>query len=149
MIVLSAKDQLDHKLDLFALGADDYVTKPFALEELIARIQVHIKRTVPSLPTAAYRHKQLLLDPETFTASVDGAPLHLTRREFKILELLVKHPTRAFSKQDLYELAWDEIYMGEDKTVAVHISNLRAKLRSHTDDDYIDTVWGIGFRLSP
>ncbi|WP_020616460.1 response regulator transcription factor [Paenibacillus daejeonensis] len=150
VIVLSAKDQLDHKLDLFQLGADDYVTKPFALAELIARIGVHLKRSAAAPPLVGIsRYRGLTIDPAAYMASVDGHPLQLTRREFTILELLVKHPTRVFSKRDLYELAWDEIYMGEDKTVNVHISNIRAKLRTFSEEDYIDTVWGIGFRLHP
>ncbi|MFS0722443.1 response regulator transcription factor [Paenibacillus sp. 1P07SE] len=149
VIVLSAKDHLDHKLDLFSLGADDYVTKPFALPELIARIQVHLKRYMQPPESRVSLYKGLLLDAEAFTASVDGSPLQLTKREFNILELLVKHPTRLFSKRDLYELAWDETYLGEDKTINVHVSHIRAKLRSCTDEDYIETVWGIGFRLHP
>lgn len=150
VIVLSAKERLDDKLDLFALGASDYVTKPFALEELTARIRVHLQRPASAAQAApVYRHKKLTLGPESFTASVDGTAVHLTKREFHILLLLAKFPNRVFTKQDLYELAWEEPYLGEDKTVTVHVSNIRNKLRSCSDEEYIDTVWGIGFRLSP
>ncbi|MEJ8302367.1 response regulator transcription factor [Saccharibacillus sacchari] len=148
VIVLTAKDHLDHKLDLFTLGANDYVTKPFELEELIARIRVHIaKSNVDSAPSV-YAHKNLLLDCNVYSASVNGEPLALTRQEYKILELLIKNPTRVFTKQDLYELAWDDVYLGEDKTITVHISNIRSKLKSYDLEPYIDTLWGIGFRLS-
>ena len=149
VIVLTAKDQLDHKLNLFALGAVDYVTKPFALSELAARIQVHIKREqAPSAPSS-YRYKQLQLDGEAYRVTLEGQDIILTRQEYKILELLVKHPQRVYTKQDLYELAWDEPYLGEDKTITVHISNIRNKLKACSSDSYIDTVWGIGFRMSP
>lgn len=148
VIVLSAKDQLDHKLDLFTLGADDYVTKPFELEELIARIHVHIQRTAGEEPVNEFRHKNLVLDSVDYSVQIHGTALNLTRQEYRIVELLLKNPTRVFTKQDLYELAWDEVYLGEDKTITVHISNIRNKIKPHDSEAYIDTIWGIGFRLS-
>lgn len=148
VIILSAKDQLDHKLNLFGLGADDYVTKPFELQELLARVNVHIKRSAKAMPIEQYKHKELLLDCSTYSVRLKDNKLSLTRQEFRILELLLKYPERVFTKQDLYELAWDEVYLGEDKTITVHISNIRNKIKAYTRDSYIDTVWGIGFRLS-
>ncbi|ASA23261.1 response regulator transcription factor [Paenibacillus donghaensis] len=148
VIILSAKDQLDHKLNLFSLGADDYVTKPFELQELLARVNVHIKRNAKAMPIEQYKHKELLLDCSTYSVRLKDNELSLTRQEFRILELLLKYPERVFTKQDLYELAWDEVYLGEDKTITVHISNIRNKIKAYTRDSYIDTVWGIGFRLS-
>lgn len=148
VIILTAKDKLDHKLALFNTGADDYMTKPFEVEELSARVHVLLKRSSTERPVSIITHKNLEIDSENFTAMIHGNPLTLTRKEFKILEILMQHPTRIFTKQDLYELAWDEIYIGEDKTITVHISNLRHKIKAHTDNPYIDTVWGIGFRLS-
>lgn len=150
VIVLSARDQLDHKLELFGLGADDYVTKPFELAELLARVHAQLKRARPGREAEgeSYRHRELVLDNRTYQATVKGEPLTLTRQEYRILELLLKHPSRVFTKQDLYTLAWDEPYMGEDKTITVHISNIRNKIKAHCEQSYIDTVWGIGFRLS-
>ncbi|NQX44618.1 response regulator transcription factor [Paenibacillus tritici] len=148
VIILSAKDQLDHKLNLFTLGADDYVTKPFELEELIARIHVHIQRTTGEEPVNEFRHKNLVLDSVDYSVRIHGTALNLTRQEYRIVELLLKNPTRVFTKQDLYELAWNEVYLGEDKTITVHISNIRNKIKPHDSEAYIDTIWGIGFRLS-
>ncbi|WP_206098799.1 response regulator transcription factor [Paenibacillus paeoniae] len=147
VIILSAKDKLDHKLNLFKLGAVDYVTKPFEVEELLARIHVHLNRTSRTESVTPYRHKNLVLNSETMSVKVNHTDLKLTRQEYKILELLVKNPQRVFSKQDLYELAWEDIYIGEDKTITVHISNIRNKIKQHDEQTYIDTVWGIGFRL--
>ncbi|XID95602.1 response regulator transcription factor [Paenibacillaceae bacterium WGS1546] len=150
VIVLSAKDQLDHKLQLFDLGAVDYMTKPFEVKELLARVQVHISRYVRADPNPeVYRHKNLVLDCYARSVQVHDVELNLTRQEFRILELLLKHPSRVFTKRDLYELAWEDAYIGEDKTVTVHISNIRNKIRKYDELPYIDTVWGIGFRLSP
>ncbi|WNS43705.1 response regulator transcription factor [Paenibacillus sp. MMS20-IR301] len=148
VIILSAKDQLDHKLNLFTLGADDYVTKPFELEELAARIHVHIQRTAADEPVNEFRHKKLVLDTAAYSVKIHGSALNLTRQEYRIVELLVRNPTRVFTKQDLYELAWEEMYLGEDKTITVHISNIRNKIKRYDSDSYIDTIWGIGFRLS-
>jgi DNA-binding response OmpR family regulator len=150
VIVLSAKVQLDDKLQLFDLGAVDYVTKPFEIKELLARIQVHIGRHVgvPYKPEI-YRHKSLVLDVEKRSVEVCHVELSLTRQEYRIVEQLLKHPSRVFTKRDLYELAWDDMYIGEDKTITVHISNIRNKIKRYDKEPYIDTVWGIGFRLSP
>lgn len=148
VIILSAKDKLDHKLNLFHLGATDYVTKPFEVEELIARIHVHIKRNSKTEAVVKYRHKNLVLDTNSRTVSIHDTVLNLTRQEYRIIETMLKNPTRVFTKQDLYELAWDDLYIGEDKTITVHISNIRNKIREHTDETYIETVWGIGFKLS-
>ncbi|WP_244445067.1 response regulator transcription factor [Oceanobacillus jeddahense] len=148
VIVLSAKEKLDHKLHLFDLGADDYVTKPFEVEELLARIYVHIKRKSTSSFPKVYKHKNLSLDSNTMSVKLHHSELNLTRQEYKIIELLLKNPTRVFSRQDIYELAWDDLYMGEDKTITVHISNIRNKIKQLDHEKYIDTVWGIGFKLS-
>ena len=72
----------------------------------------------------------------------------MTKQEFKILELLMPNPAKVYSKQEIYDYAWDEYYIGEDKTINVHISNIRKKLKKFTDDEYIETVWGIGFRMA-
>ncbi len=148
VIVLSAKEELNHKLNLFELGADDYVTKPFEVEELLARVNVQLKRLSNSESASQYRHKQLVLDTKKMSVYVDENELSLTKQEYKIIELLMKNPTQVFTKQDLYELAWEDTYIGEDKTIAVHISNIRNKIKRYSDESYIDTVWGIGFRLS-
>ena len=148
VIILSAKDKLDYKLDLFERGADDYMTKPFEIEELLARVSVQLKRSSSKMKETIHSHKQLKVNSDTLEVHIDETPIVLTRKEFKIIELLIKNPTRIFSKEDLYELAWDEMYIGEDKTVTVHVSNIRHKLKKVTDEPYIDTVWGIGFKLS-
>ncbi|MDI9490362.1 MAG: response regulator transcription factor [Clostridiaceae bacterium] len=147
IMVLSAKDTLDSKLDLLTNGADDYMTKPFSLEELMARVNILSKRFQTEKPHKLLKYKDLILDQENYTAEVKGHDLNLTVSELKILSLLMQYPDRVFTKQDIYEYAWDEHYVGSDKTINVHISNIRKKLNAFTDVEYIETVWGIGFKF--
>ncbi len=151
VIVVSAKDSLDSKVDLLTSGADDYLTKPFEVQELVARAGVWIRRSASGAPSEqeqTLRYRDLELNRSSFTATVCRKPLSLTRQEFRILELLLSHPDRVFSKQEIYDYAWEDIYLGEDKTINVHISNIRKKLKAVTEQEYIETVWGIGFRLA-
>lgn len=150
VIVVSAKDSLDSKVSLLTEGAEDYLTKPFELEELAARVGVQIRRFAGSGDSGVgnFSYKDLVLDPDSFTAEVCGKEIMLTKQEFKILELFLSHPNKVYSKQDIYDYAWDDIYIGEDKTINVHISNIRRKLKAVTEEEYIDTVWGIGYRLA-
>ena len=129
VIVVSAKDSIDSKVGLLTSGAEDYLTKPFDIQEFIARVGVQIRRFSGQGGKSSAGEETVL------------------RQEFKILELLLKYPNKVFSKQDIYDYAWDDIYIGEDKTVNVHISNIRKKLKAVTEAEYIETVWGIGFRL--
>ena len=148
VIVLSAKTELSDKVELLGLGADDYLTKPYQLEELWARILVQLRHAnaVPTEPSLRYRDWVLNLEEMTLTAA--GQPVNLTAHEFKIVELLAGRPKRVFTKQQIYEAVWQEAYAVEDKTITVHISNIRAKLRPSGTDSYIQTVWGIGFKLA-
>ena len=148
IIVLSAKTELSDKVELLSSGADDYLTKPYQLEELWARILVQLRHAsaAPTGTHLCYRDWVLDLDEMTLTAA--GQPVNLTAHEFKIVELLAGRPKRVFTKQQIYEAVWEQDYVVEDKTITVHISNIRAKLRPSGTDGYIQTVWGIGFKLT-
>lgn len=157
VIVLSAKSGLDSKVKLLSDGAEDYICKPFELQELLVRVQVQLRRREKLSPKAGtmdsdaaercltFREWVLLPDRQEMTAA--GMSVALTRHEFLILELLVRNPKRVFSKQMIYEYAWGEEYLAEDKTINVHISNIRSKLKESGTDSYIQTVWGLGFKL--
>ena len=150
VIILTAKDTIDDKVEVLQSGADDYVTKPFDIKEVLARVAVQIRRMEGSFSEGNLIYQGLELDRENFCVRVDQTELpKITRQEFSILELLLKHPKKVFSKEEIFEYAWEEAYMGETKTLDVHISNIRKKIKSVTSKEYIETIWGIGYRLHP
>lgn len=150
VMVLTAKDSLDEKLDLLTGGADDYITKPFEVKEVIARVQIQLRHAGQEKEAERISHREMVLDRVTRQVQIGGQALpRLTKQEFAILELLLRHPKQVFGKEEIFEYAWEEPYMGETKTLDVHISNIRKKIKSITGEEYIETVWGIGYRLQP
>lgn len=148
VIVLTARDSLDEKIGMLTQGADDYITKPFEIPEVIARIQVQLRHAERGIENKQMAYRNLVLDKVTYQVRIDGKEVsQITKQEFAILELLVSHPKQVFSKEDIFSYAWNEPYMGETKTLDVHISNIRKKIKQVTTDEYIETVWGIGYRL--
>ena len=155
VIILTAKDELDEKINLLTSGADDYITKPFEIKEVVARVAVQL-RHAKSDPSgidaggtnARLKYGQLELDRTSRQLLVNGTAADgITKQEFSILELLMEHPKQVFAKEDIFEYAWDEPYMGETKTLDVHISNIRKKIKKLTETECIETVWGIGYKM--
>lgn len=149
VIIVSAKETTQNKIDLLRLGADDYMTKPFDLEEVLARIESNLRRAGFGRDSGnTLEYNGLTIDENNNVATLDGTELSLTAKEFAILLMLLKYPDKVFSKANLFESIWKEEYIAEDNALNVHVSNLRAKLKNISPDkDFIDTVWGIGYRL--
>jgi DNA-binding response OmpR family regulator len=153
IIVISAKDTQETKIDVLRLGADDFVAKPFDVNEVAARVEAQLRRFMifskGEESKSLLKHKDLTLNRETMEVKVKDKPLSLTAREFAILELLLSYPNKVFTKSNLFEHVWKDEFLGDDNTVNVHVSNLRSKLaKADKDTEYIHTVWGIGFKLS-
>ena len=151
IIVVSAKLGVPDRVNVLKLGADDFIPKPFDNTEVLARVEAQLRRSRRfSAPApSALTYGGLTLDPDGRAASLNGQEVSLTHREFDILALLMKNPRRAFSRAQIYESVWGEDFLGDDNTVNVHVSNLRAKLaKAGPDREYIKTVWGIGFKLA-
>lgn len=146
IICVSAKTNLGVKIDLIQRGADDYITKPFDNEELLARVGAVLRRSnKPVEETNIVRFKDLTLDKENHIVSINNTNIDLTFKEYAILELLISNPKKVFSKKNIFEKIWNEEYIIDERAVVVHISNLRTKLRD--DNKYIRTVWGIGYKM--
>lgn len=148
VIVISAKDLVGTKIDLLTLGADDYITKPFDLGEVTARVVTNLRRCHIKNQKKQLTYKELTLDTESKTLTVSGSKLELTAKEYGIMELLLQSPNKVFSKAYLYETIWGYEYLGDENVIKTHISNLRTKLKNHSETEYIETVWGLGYRLA-
>ncbi len=153
IIVISAKTALESKVKVLKTGADDYVTKPFEREEVLARVDALLRRSrntnVPAANSLMNKYilKQLVLNPVSREVVVKDHAIALTAYEFDILLLLLKNPDKVFTKEQLYQDIWKTGYYGEDNTINVHISNIRKKIKEYDGDSYIKTVWGIGFKV--
>jgi DNA-binding response OmpR family regulator len=153
VIVLTARTDKETTVSLLRLGADDFLAKPFDNNELIARIDVQLRRQRGAIPNErcggeTLQYKEITLDLNGYDAVVAGQKAGLSKREFEILRLMMSHPNKVFTKNNLYESVWGGAFLGDDNTVNVHISKLRSKLSILSPNtEYIQTVWGIGFKM--
>jgi len=149
VLVLSAKNSLGDKVSLLKDGADDYITKPFEPEEVIARVQSALRRAGKEFGSEKIlTYKNLQLYPQSRKVTIGGTEIVLTAHEYDILYLFMQNPEKVYSRESLYESVWHGGYYGENNTVNVHVSNLRKKLKeADFKEDYIQTVYGIGFKL--
>ena len=151
IIVLSAKAGLEDRVNVLRLGSDDFIPKPFDNVEVLARVEAQLRRYKQfdrEGGGAVLVHGDLTLDKEGVHVTAAGQTVALTAREFHILTLLMEHPKKVFTREQLYEQVWGGEYFGDDNTVNVHISNLRSKLAKASPKEYIKTIWGIGFKLA-
>ena len=145
VIVISAKDGKEAKIANLLNGADDYITKPFDNDEVLARVEVQLRSCVQKEEFLTVG--ELRVDEDSRQVLVGKEEVKLTRMEYDILLLMMKHPNQVFSKGQIFEQVWDYQAIGNEDSVKVHISNLRTKISQYTDQKVIETVWGIGFRL--
>ena len=157
VIMLTAKSEEIDKITGLNVGADDYVTKPFAPMELMARVNSQLRRYKKFMAALqgktevkrehVYTVGGLELDEEKASLTLDGYPVKLTPLEFKVLALLMKHPGRVFSAEELYERVWNERAITTD-TVMVHIRNIREKIELNPKKPrYLKVVWGVGYKI--
>lgn len=151
-IMLTARTATEEKVEMLKLGVDDYLTKPFNNDELLARIEALLRRSqggpkAPRPDNSAIRYRDLELVKDEMRLTVKGQVVPLTNFEFEILALLISKPGKVFTKNQIFETVWGYTYMGEEKALNTHISNLRKKLAQASDETYIETVWGLGFKV--
>ncbi len=147
VIVVSAKFDAAHKADLLLRGAQDYITKPFHTKELLARIAVQFRKPAHFQASTELTFTELTLHLDTHIASVGDASAKLTRTEFAILKLLMQNPTQVLTKSLLLDRISEDTPDCTENSLKIHISNLRKKLRKTGGKDYIEAVWGIGFKM--
>lgn len=147
VIVVSAKADIDNKVDLLLNGAVDYVTKPFSTKELLARIAVHLRTAskVPASPVFVF--DDIALNTDAHTVTVNDSEVRLTRTEYAILKMLMQNQTQVVTKTLLLDRISEDTPDCTERSLKMHISNLRKKLRDKNGKDYIEAVWGIGFKM--
>lgn len=148
VILLTARDNVADKVSGLDAGANDYVTKPFAIEELLARIRANLRKGSPSEPSSSiYRAKGIELNPDSRKVTVNGEPVELTRREFDLLCCLMEHKGKVLSRSSLLNMVWGYEYAGETNTVDVYIRFLRTKIDERAGEKIIETVRGVGYAI--
>ncbi|MEK4485665.1 response regulator transcription factor [Psychrobacillus sp. FSL H8-0484] len=151
VLIISAKLEQQTKIDALRSGADDYITKPFDIDEVSARIDSHLRRYRRMHEFSTNKelmHKDLIINTEAKKAVVEGKVIAFTAREYDILVLLMSSPNKIFTKENLFERVWNEPFYGEDNIINVHMSNIRSKLsKENPGVEYIETIWGMGYRL--
>ncbi len=153
VIIISAKDTDSDKTLGLGMGADDYITKPFSVTEVLARIKANIRRSTQYAAQTAKEEEVLVrgglvVNTEDYSVMKNGVSIELTAKEFEILKLLMKNPKKVYTKEQIYSLVWKDAYLGDENAVNVHISRLRSKIEEDPrEPKIVVTVWGIGYRL--
>ena len=155
VIVISAKSGSETRIETIRIGADDYIIKPFNLDEVLVRIEAVLRRSADGAYASSDSEQgggvlsfgDLEYSEANNMVTFKGSPVKLTAKEMMLLAILLKNPQKTFTKANLYESVWNDTYIYEDNTINVHMSNLRSKLKNATGQDYIETVWGIGYKL--
>ena len=156
ILIVSAKDSLLDKSLGLERGADDYITKPFVMAEVLARIKANLRRTNQYAAGSSRKQEEpatlscgdIQLNPADFTVRKRGKKIDLTAKEFEILRLLMQNPKKVYTKEQIYSLVWEDAYLGDENAVNVHISRLRNKIEDDArNPEYIITVWGFGYRI--
>lgn len=147
VIVMSAIQNIDKKVDLFDLGANDYITKPFHNDELLARIKVQLRDKNNTISNIL-KFKDVELNKVNFTVNCNNKEVAFTKKEFELLKLFMENENQTLTKSMIFDSIWNDENSADDNTLNVHISKIKNKLKEcNPDEEYIETVWSIGYRL--
>lgn len=151
IIVISAKADKKTKIDVLRMGADDFIKKPFDIDDVLVRVEANIRRYRDFGPEVEEKkilsYKDIELNEDEKLVKVSDNIIKLTPIEYEIIKLLMKNPNRIYSKETIYKNVWNDDYIYDADTINAHISNLRNKLKKHSENDHIETIWGMGYRL--
>ena len=146
IIVISAKNSVEDKVNVLLSGASDYITKPFEPKELVARIKVQLREKEESI-NSKLEYKDMVLDNSSHILFIKNKKVNLTKTEYAILKQLLQSPNKVITKTRLLELISEDTQDCDENSLKVHISNIRKKIKTITNEEYIESVWGIGFKM--
>ncbi|AEW92699.1 MULTISPECIES: response regulator transcription factor [Streptomycetaceae] len=147
ILILTARDSVHDRVDGLDAGADDYLVKPFALDELAARLRALLRRAAPAPEEGVYRYGDLVADPASRTGARGGRPLEFTRTEFALLEVLMEHPGQVLPREVIMARVWGADFGPHSNSLAVYVGYLRRKLEAGGEPRIVHTVHGVGYRL--
>ncbi|MBQ4578822.1 MAG: response regulator transcription factor [Clostridia bacterium] len=147
VIVLTAKGEVFDKVTLLELGADDYITKPFEMREVIARVRAVLRRFDQDVGEPKLVFDNLVIDKQSYNITVKGSKMEIPPKEIELLYFLASSPNRVFTRAQLLDDVWGFDYFGDTRTVDVHVKRLREKLQGVSDQWEIKTVWGVGYKF--
>ena len=147
VIVISAKSSYENKINVLLDGANDYITKPFNAEELLARVKVQLRIKENKQDNVELKYKDMILDENNHTLCIKQHQIYLTRTEYAILKQLVLNPNQVVTKSKILDLISIDTLDCDENSLKVHISNIRKKIKKVTDTEYIEAVWGIGYKM--
>lgn len=147
ILFLTAKVAEQDRVNGLCLGGDDYITKPFSLRELTARVEAHLRRDERAMQSPRIRQSQgLIVNSSECRVTFNGQPINFSKREFEIIEFFISNPKQVFDKERIYESVWGLEAGGDSNVIKEHIRKIRTKLQEATGRDYIETVWGMGYK---
>lgn len=145
VIIMSAKMDIDNKVKLLLDGAVDYITKPFYLKEVVARVKVALRIANPKSNILSY--KELKMNKDTHEFWVNLEEVKLTKTEFAIMQIFLENPERVYTKANIVDLIYDYTSDGSESSLNAHISNIRNKISKYAKEEYIEAIWGLGYKL--
>lgn len=147
IIVITAKAEVNVLANVLKIGANDYIAKPFNAIEVLARVEARLRSTDSQVVSQQLSLEDIHMNEESHQVIINKQEVSFTQKEYELLKCFLEHPKKVFTKANLYETVWNVPFLGDDNTVTVHVSRLRNKVNQYSQKEWLQTVWGVGFKF--